>query len=195
MDAAPMAGFVKDGAGRYLYANPNLLATLGKQMGPDWRGKTDADMWPPAAAALMHSHDVAALRNGEVQVFSRVMPLDDGPHTVLLIEFPMPLDGAGVGVGGIGVDVTQYSANEADHERLATAIEQVAESVVITDRDARITYVNPAFERVTGYARDEVIGQNPRLLKSGLQTAWFYSSPRRRRSRRYGTQRARLRAS
>ena len=40
--------------------------------------------------------------------------------------------------------------------------------------DGRITYVNPAFERVTGYSRAEVIGQNPRILKSGVQTPWFY---------------------
>jgi PAS domain S-box-containing protein len=50
------------------------------------------------------------------------------------------------------------------------------ESVMITDLDARITYVNPAFERVTGYTRDEVIGKNPRFLKSGLQTPWFYDA-------------------
>jgi len=35
---------------------------------------------------------------------------------------------------------------------------------------------NPAFERVSGYTRDEVIGQNPRFLKSGLQTPWFYDA-------------------
>ena len=64
----------------------------------------------------------------------------------------------------------------SERYRLASAIEQVAESVIITDADARITYVNPAFERVTGYTRDEVIGRNPRLLKSGLQTPSFYEA-------------------
>jgi PAS domain S-box-containing protein len=76
----------------------------------------------------------------------------------------------------IGVDVPRHSNTEAERNRLATGIEQVAESVIITDADARITYVNPAFERVSGYARDEVIGQNPRLLQSGLQPASFYEA-------------------
>ena len=44
---------------------------------------------------------------------------------------------------------------------LATAIEQAAETVVITDRDAKIQYANPAFTRTTGYTRDEALGQNP----------------------------------
>jgi PAS domain S-box-containing protein len=64
----------------------------------------------------------------------------------------------------------------SEGDRLANAVEQVAESVIIADADARITYVNHAFERVTGYGRDEVIGKNPRFLKSGLQTPWFYDA-------------------
>jgi PAS domain S-box-containing protein len=64
----------------------------------------------------------------------------------------------------------------SDRDRLASGIEQVAESVIITDREARITYVNPAFERVTGYTRTEVIGKNPRLLQSGLQTPSSYKA-------------------
>ena len=64
----------------------------------------------------------------------------------------------------------------SEGRRLAAAIEQAWEAVIITDLDARITYVNRAFERVTGYGRDEVIGQNPRFQKSGLQTPWFYDA-------------------
>ena len=60
--------------------------------------------------------------------------------------------------------------------RLTAAIEQVTESVVVTDLDARITYVNRAFEEACGYTRAEVIGRNPRFQKSGLQTPWFYDA-------------------
>jgi PAS domain S-box-containing protein len=174
MEAAPVAAFVKDAGGRYVYANPYLLATMGKRMGPDWLGKTDAQMWPPEAAALIRAHDEAALHGGGTQVFSRVMPLEDGPHTVLLTEFALPTGDSRIGVGGIAVDITEYAKAGAERDRLATAIEQATESVIITDLDARITYVNPAFERVTGYRGDEVIGRNPRLLKSGVHPRSFY---------------------
>ena len=63
---------------------------------------------------------------------------------------------------------------EADRRRLATAIEQSAESIVVTDAQARIQYVNPAFVAVTGYSREEALGQNPRILQSGQQDAAFY---------------------
>src|ERR1035437_6102326 len=70
--------------------------------------------------------------------------------------------------------ITAHLGDLAARHPLRAAIEQVTESVIITDLEARITYVNPAFERVTGYGRDEVMGKNPRFLKSGLQTPWFY---------------------
>ncbi|MFZ3266339.1 MAG: PAS domain S-box protein [Terriglobales bacterium] len=57
---------------------------------------------------------------------------------------------------------------------LAAAIEQAAESTVITDIDARIQYVNPAFTRITGYGAVEVIGQNPRILKSNRERPEYY---------------------
>ncbi len=63
-----------------------------------------------------------------------------------------------------------------DMERLTTAIEQAAETVIITDPDGNIVYVNPAFERITGYTCVEAMGQNPRILKSGRQDLTFYQN-------------------
>jgi len=71
-------------------------------------------------------------------------------------------------------DITERKRAEAENLLLATAIEQAAETVVITDRDAKIQYVNPAFTRITGYTRHEALGQNPRILKSGQHDAKFY---------------------
>ena len=71
-------------------------------------------------------------------------------------------------------DITERRQAEAELTRLNTAIEQSAEAIVITDIDGNIQYVNPAFEQITGYSRDEVIGQNPRILKSGKHEEPFY---------------------
>jgi len=63
---------------------------------------------------------------------------------------------------------------EAARKRLATAMEQAAEIIVVTDAQGLIQYANPAFAAVTGYTCAEAIGKNPRLLKSGQQDAAFY---------------------
>ncbi|GEM_PF-1774205 len=57
---------------------------------------------------------------------------------------------------------------------LETAVEQSGSSIVITDKDGRIQYVNPAFTKITGYSKEEVIGNNPRVLKTDLHDAQFY---------------------
>ena len=64
-------------------------------------------------------------------------------------------------------DVTGRLAAEREIRQLSQAVEHSPASVVITDRQGLIEYVNPKFTRVTGYSRTEVIGQTPRILKSG----------------------------
>ncbi|WP_456385664.1 PAS domain S-box protein [Desulfolithobacter sp.] len=72
------------------------------------------------------------------------------------------------------LDVTEKSAAEETRKRLVTAIEQTRESILITNREGIIEYVNPAFSSVTGYSRKEVLGENPRILRSGKHDLSFY---------------------
>ena len=64
---------------------------------------------------------------------------------------------------------------EARMRNLASAIEQTADAIIITDLDGTIEYVNAAFETSTGYGREEVIGQKPSMLKSGQQDDAYYA--------------------
>jgi diguanylate cyclase (GGDEF)-like protein/PAS domain S-box-containing protein len=75
---------------------------------------------------------------------------------------------------GIVRDVTRRKADEAIMRKLSSAVEQTADSVIVTDAHGVIEYVNSAFESVTGYAREEAVGGKPNMLKSGLQSAAFY---------------------
>jgi PAS domain S-box-containing protein len=83
-------------------------------------------------------------------------------------------DGTVIGGFAIVHDASEALRDQRRLQQLAAAVEQSAESVVMTDLEGRMTYVNPAFERLTGYRRDEVIGANPRMLKSGKQSPSFY---------------------
>jgi two-component system cell cycle sensor histidine kinase/response regulator CckA len=79
-----------------------------------------------------------------------------------------------VGLRGVMADVTAHKQVEANLERLAAAVEQASDSIFIADTAGIIQYVNPAFERTTGYSRDEAIGQNPRILKATKQGPSFF---------------------
>ena len=73
-------------------------------------------------------------------------------------------------------DITGRKRAEAEMLRLTTAVEQAAESVMIADREGYIRYVNPAFCAMTGYSREEAVGQRTNLLRSGQHDAQFYTN-------------------
>jgi PAS domain S-box-containing protein len=91
----------------------------------------------------------------------------------------MVIDGRPCVVGFFS-DFTDLRRVEAQRDRLIAAVEQTSDSVVITDLDGTIEYINPAFERASGYQRAEVIGANPRIVKSGHQSPAFYRALWRR---------------
>ncbi len=69
----------------------------------------------------------------------------------------------------------ELSANHAELRKLSLVVEQSPNSIVITNLDANIEYVNEAFIRNTGYPREEVLGRNPSLFKSGKTPAATYA--------------------
>jgi len=76
------------------------------------------------------------------------------------------------------IDVTERKKAERERTRLAAAVESVAEAVVITDPTGMIQYVNPAFEQLTGYSRDEAAGRDLHFLDSGRHDEAFYQELR-----------------
>lgn len=85
-------------------------------------------------------------------------------------------DGNYVGIMSIGDDITEKHHREEELRKLSRAVEQSPSIVLITDREGLIEYVNPKFTEVTGYLPEQVIGQNPRILKSGETTPGEYGS-------------------
>jgi len=79
-----------------------------------------------------------------------------------------------VGFEGVLSDITQRKRIEEERKRLTTAVEQAAEIVFITDPEGVVQYVNPSFERITGYTREEAVGCRPSILKSGRHPVSFY---------------------
>jgi PAS domain S-box-containing protein len=74
------------------------------------------------------------------------------------------------------LDITDRKRAEQERVLLATAIEQAAEGITIIDRDGIIQYANPASERISGYTREELIGQNHSILRSSKYDKEFYEA-------------------
>ena len=152
------------------FAGVQLSDVVGKPFweSPWWNHSTEVQEHIRAAVRTANS--------GELARFETTFLATDGvPHTIDFSLKPLK-DESGRVVLLIpeGRDITDRKRAEEAHARLATAVEQAAEAIVITDPGGQIVYVNPAFEKIAGYTRQEAIGRNPRMLKSGKHDSAFY---------------------
>jgi PAS domain S-box-containing protein len=93
---------------------------------------------------------------------------------VEVISSPIIKNGKVDSVLVIARDIRERIKAEESLKILASVVEQATTAVIITDLDGNIEYVNSVFEKTTGYKKDEVIGKNPRILKSGKHNDYFY---------------------
>ena len=79
-----------------------------------------------------------------------------------------------VNIRGVIIDMTERKESENELLKLSKAIEQSPVSVLMTDTDGNIEYINPKFTEITGFERHEIIGKNPRILKSSKMDEQVY---------------------
>jgi PAS domain S-box-containing protein len=153
----------------YLYINA-AAAAQGRRPQSDFLGRSMQEIYP----GLQYTPMFEALSRCMVERTHHVMEnrftYPDGTSAWFELRF----DPVEQGLFILSLDITERKEAVEDRQRLATAIDQAAEAVVITNLRGDIQYVNPAFEKLSGYSRAEVLGRNPRILKSGRQDAVFY---------------------
>lgn len=107
----------------------------------------------------------------------RIQLADGSSRWIGTTSFPIRDEqGAISRVAGLSIDISERKRLTEEREMLSRALEQSADAVMITGAEGRIVYVNPAFEAISGYRADEVLGDTPAFLKSGFQDAKFYRS-------------------
>jgi PAS domain S-box-containing protein len=173
----PDVAWTMDAERRFVFISKNMERVSG--FSPDEVYQQGINLYLDS----LHPDDVHKVRQGLQALFSEGRPFDvecrakrkDGEWIWIHDRALATYEREGMRYAdGLLSDITERKRAEAEHVRLVTAIEQSAEGVVITSTTGDIEYVNPAFSRITGYSREEVLGRNPRILKSGKQELALY---------------------
>ncbi len=122
------------------------------------------------AAFLARIEELIARNN---VIHAEKVEMSDG-HTYERDFIPVRSGTRTVGYLWLYRDVTEHTRVEEQLREAAVVFDNAAEGILITDPKGNIIEVNGGFERITGYKRQEVIGRNPRLLKSGIHDSAFY---------------------
>ena len=171
------AVYIKDRAGRYLTINAagaRFLARSAEAI----LGRTDNELYDDATSRARALAEQRLLKFGTVEAYDETLRLagEVAPRQFHSVRGPLRDDtGSIVGTFGISRDVTERRRTEEQIRKLSRAVEQSPVSIVITDAEGRVEYVNPRFTENTGYAAADVLGQNPRVLKSGRHPVEFYA--------------------
>jgi PAS domain S-box-containing protein len=118
----------------------------------------------------------ARLEEGNTPDFSVRMPVDSRDEIGTLAEhFNRFMDGLQAARDTLEATTKERTRAETASARLAAAVAQITEHVMITDPYGRVVYVNPAFETCTGYTAAEIVGRTPRVLRSDKHDSAFYA--------------------
>ncbi len=168
IENAPAAVTLKDLSGRFLLVNKRFEELFGIKK-QDAVGKAAADILPCISRSLKESiNDTSA-------EYEESISLHDGVKTFSTSCFTVQNSVENKScVGCIQTDITYRKQLEQQIQLDQKIIEQTEEAIVVTNHEAIIIDVNDAYTEITGYVREEAVGQNPRFCKSGRHDEIFY---------------------
>ncbi len=177
MDAVPSPIFYKDAQGAYLGGNSAFERFLGLPLA-HIMGKTVHELVPADLAEKYDQADRALLNQPGVQTYeASVVHADETRHDVIFNKATFTdAQGQVQGLIGVMLDITERKQAEIKLQLAASVFTYAREGIMITSADGTIIDVNEAFSRITGFGREEVLGQNPRMLSSGHHDKSFYAT-------------------
>ncbi len=165
-----------------LYVDPQERIVFANQTFGTWWGRPGVDLSGCTVRDILGDHyaviqgRIEAVLIGQEIAYEETVKYKDGVTRDISVSYAphIAADGQIKGIACLIADITSLKRREEAQRRLSTAVEQAAEAIVITDIGGNIQYVNPAFERITGYSRQEAMGENPKILNSGEHDKKFY---------------------
>lgn len=173
IDTLPDLVWLKDERGIYLSCNRKFERLFGASES-EIIGKSDYDFVDVELADFFRKHDLIAMHADRSSVNEEQLKFADDGHTEILETIKTPMKdetGKLIGILGVGRDITRRKQRETEIKVLTQAVEQSPVAVVLADPSRQVTFVNRAFERISGYGSAEVIGQAFELVDSELNDA------------------------
>ena len=169
--------FWKDLNLRYLGCNTVFAHDAGKNDPDELIGKNDFDMAWAAQAEAYRADDQTVIDSGQARLFYEEPQTTSDGQTIWLRTSKVPLRNQSneiIGVLGLYEDVTERHQTETQLRLAASVFSHAREAILIASTDAKVMDVNAMFREIFGYARDEVIGRNLRMLKSNRHERTFF---------------------
>lgn len=176
IDSVPDLIFFKDLNSNYLGCNKAFTEFVGRPES-EQIGKSDFDFFDQDTAEFFRTKDRETLNSGQTRRNEEWVRYPDG-RDVLLDTVKAPFHGAQGemrGLIGISRDITETYRAEESLMLAKSVFESTNEGIMVTDTQARILLVNPAFTEITGWSAADAIGQTPSILKSGRYPPEFYA--------------------
>lgn len=169
----PSMVYIKNLQGVYTLGNKRFYSYFGE----DSQGKQVFDLLDEPYASEIQRYDEEVIRSRKPLQFECSFPVDGKMNSWFMVKFPLFDDlGQPEAICSVATNVTEQEQNEYMLGVSRRIFEHAAEGVMITDDANRVIDVNASFERISGYSRESVLGQDPALLKSDLHDSYFYQA-------------------
>ena len=175
MENAPVSIYIKDRNRKYMMVNRQFEKDFGVSK-QTIIGRQDEACFPSAICRKMAENDFKALQSDQAVNCEEFIERQDGIHIFLSTKFVLSngVIGSPSVICGISLDITGRKQVEERLRLTRQAVDTAGEAIVVTDADGVILDVNPAFLDITGFTKDEVIGNNANITKSGRHDQMFY---------------------
>lgn len=170
LDVSPECIKLVSRDGKLLSMNPAGLAIIEADSEDAMRNQSVYSIVAPEyrTAFQTFNEDICDGKSNTMEF--EIIDLNGTRHWMATHAVPFSLENGEIAQLAFSQEITERKRIDERLRILSVAVEQSPTSIVITNLDANLLYVNPKFTEITGYSAEEAIGQNPRLLQSGLTT-------------------------